>query len=789
MKEYRNGTILSNPGRRSFMNKIKTSVWHGAFWLTPLCLFVISTAAYPQTTDLADYVNPYVGSISPKTGGTSPTVLVPHGFLEVSPRFTPGMGDEYLADRIYDFPVGPLSIMATAGNVETSPRDDASHFDHTLETSQAYYYQALLEDSGINVEYTLSSHAIIFRFTFPESTRSNILMKIFRNGTLKFVGNDAVEGHGSLRRYRNSIGLWEEKALYFYAEFSRSPKSAGTWQSDSIAGGGKAVSGDLLGAFMSYSTTKDEQVELKIGISDSSIGDAQRMLGNEIPGWDFNKVESAAKDQWNKALGLIEVEGGTDDQVRSFYTALYRTMGRKGNVWDTYRCAYPLQTIIEPERTVEAIRKFVSDYEKTGWLPSSQAMIGNHSTAVITDAYMKGLRGFNVEEAYAGMKKNAMEATMIPWRDEGHITELEKCYFEKGYYPALPVRADMKADDEAKWLADVGNVIYSKMPYQITWLPEVGVKEWVKEVDPWHRRQSVSVTLETAYDDWCLAQMSKALGKMDDYNVFMKRAHNYQNLFDPSIGFMAPRTADGNWVRPFDPELSGGFAGEEYFAECNSWIYTFSVQHNVQGLINLMGGRENFNKKLDRLFVEQPDPMDKPAFQAQFPDMSGLIGMYCQGNEPAFHIPYLYDFSGEPWKTQTRVREIMQLWYNSGPFGLPGDDDGGAMSSWYVFSAMGFYPVTPGRPDYEIGSPIFKKVVINVGEGKSFTIVAKNVSTRNKFIQSASLNGKPLNKPWIRHADIVRGGDLVFVMGPMPNKLWGSAVADAPPSMSSPAEK
>ncbi len=738
---------------------------------------------------LADYVNPYIGSISPKTGGTSPTVLVPHGMLEVSPRFTPGIGDQYLADKIYDFPVGPLSVMATTCALRTSDKDNASSFDHGLETAKAYYYQALLETPGINAEYTLSDHAVIFRFTFPKSEQSNILVGAPRNGDLRIIGTNSIEGRAYLSDYRNSIGLWGGKTFYFFAEFSRPFKSAGTWRNDTVTNGTREISGDRSGAFVSYSTTEDEQAELRVGLSETSTEDARATLTKEIPDWNFDRVKGEARDLWNKALGLIKVEGGTQGQLVTFYTALYRTMGRKGNVWDTYRCAYPLQTIIEPARTEEAVREFVRDYEKTGWLPSSGAMIGNHSTAVITDAYMKGLRDFNVAEAYAGMKKNATEATMIPWSDEGEITELEKCYFEKGFYPALPARPDMKLDDESKWLADVGDIIYSKMPYQITWLPEVGVKEWVKGVSSWHRRQSVSVTLETAYDDWCLAQMAKALGKTDDYNVFMKRAHNYRNLFDPSIGFMAPKTADGEWVRPFDPKLSGGFAGEEYFAECNSWIYTFSVQQDVQGLINLMGGREKFNRKLDQLFVEQTSPMDKPAFLGEFPDMSGLIGMYCQGNEPAFHIPYLYDYSGEPWKTQSRVREIMQLWYNSGPFGLPGDDDGGAMSSWYVFSAMGFYPVTPGRPDYEIGSPLFRKVTINVGKGKAFTIEAKNVSWRNKFIQSAELDGKPLTKPWLRHEDIIKGGRLVFVMGPMPNKSWGSAVADAPPSMSLPGGK
>ncbi len=750
---------------------------------------ISASVSYAGTSnDLADYVNPYVGSVSPKTGGTSPYVLVPHGMLQVAPRFTPGIGDQYFADKIYDFPVGPVSIMATTGKVGTSAKGNASRFDHGLETSRAYYYQALLEDFGVNAEYTVTSHAIIFRFTFPKAEESNVLMGIANDGEMTFSGGRVVEGHGFMKHYWSMIGLWVPKTFYYYAEFSRPAKDRGTWKDDSLSDGAVSTSGDNVGVFAGYSTSKGEQVELKIGFSEKSVADAKATLEREIAGWNFDKVKSEAKALWNRELGLIRVEGGTHNQLVTFYTALYRTMGKKGNVWDTYRCAYPLQTIIEPALTEKAIRKFVADYEKTGWLPSSVAMIGNHSTAVITDAYMKGLRDFNVEEAYAGMRKNATEATMIPWKDEGHLTELGECYFKKGFYPALPVKPGMEVTDEKKWLSDVGNIIYSKMPYQITWLPEVGVKEWVKEVSPWHRRQSVSVTLESAYDDWCLAQMAKALGKTSDYDYFMKLAHNYRNLFDPSIGFMAPKAADGKWVRPFDPKLSGGFAAEEYFAECNSWIYTFSVQHDVQGLINLMGGREKFNSKLDQLFVEQTSPMDKPAFLGEFPDMSGLIGMYCQGNEPAFHIPYLYDFSGQPWKTQARVREIMQVWYNDGPRGLPGDDDGGAMSSWYVFSAMGFYPVTPGRPDYEIGSPIFRKVTIDVGGGRTFKVVANNVSWRNKYIQSATLDGKPLLKPWISHSEIIRGGSLVFEMGQYPNKSWGSSPEDAPPSMSAPSK-
>jgi predicted alpha-1,2-mannosidase len=260
-------------------------------------------------------------------------------------------------------------------------------------------------------------------------------------------------------------------------------------------------------------------------------------------------------------------------------------------------------------------------------------------------------------------------------------------------------------------------------------------------------------------------------------------AGNYRKMYDPAIGFMAPKSADGKWVSHFDPKLGGGNGGRDYFTEVNAWLYTFHVQHDVAGLIRLMGGRDAFNNKLDQLFVEQYGT-SKFDFLGQFPDATGLVGQYAQGNEPSFHIPYLYDFSGQPWKTQQRVRQLMDVWYGDGPLGIPGDDDGGATSSWYVLSAIGFYPVCPGSPEYEIGSPIFERTTIRLGNGKLFKIEAHHVSAQNKYIQSARLNGEPLDRAWFRHADIADGGTLVLEMGPRPNMAWGSAPKDAPPSMS-----
>ena len=374
-------------------------------------------------------------------------------------------------------------------------------------------------------------------------------------------------------------------------------------------------------------------------------------------------------------------------------------------------------------------------------------MIGHHAAEFILDLYAKGYRDFDVEKAYEGLRKNETQATMIPWQ-RGPLTRLDHVYFDSGFFPAL-------ARGEAETVPEVTG----------------------------ERRQAVSVTLETAYDDWSVAQLAQALGKSSDAAYFNGLAGNYKNVFNPTINFMAPKSADGKWVADFDPKLGGGQGGRDYFTEVNSWLYTFNVQYDVAGLIGLMGGNDAFNAKLDQLFVEQYGT-SRYSFLAQFPDATGLVGLYAQGNEPSFHIPYLYDFSGQPWKTQRRVRQLMDIWYGDGPLGIPGDDDGGETSSWYVLSALGFYPVCPGSPVYEIGSPLFARSVIRVGSGQTFTIFANHVSAQNKYIESAVLNGKPWNKPWFAHADIANGGTLVLEMGATPNKQWGSAAGDAPPSMS-----
>jgi predicted alpha-1,2-mannosidase len=531
-------------------------------------------------------------------------------------------------------------------------------------------------------------------------------------------------------------------------------------------------------------------------LSNFSLDQARKNLQNEIPAWDFDRARAQARATWNQALSKMTVKGGSEEQRTVFYTCLYRVLtctsnlteddkyqgqrdhqvhsadGRgfySGNggvaMWGNYRSLEPVHLLLDPRQQIDQVRSYVILYEQTNRMMGfGRGLSGHHFIGVALDAYMKGYRDFDVAKLYEGLKKLQMEETFLPWRDVPQ-TSLDRVYLEKGFFPAL----------------------------------KLGETETVKEVHPFERRQAVAVTLDAAYDDWCMSEWAKALGKKEDYEYFLKRAHNYENVFDKRIGFMAPKSEDGEWVfadpKDFSPIWSGGQGGREYYSEMNGWIFTFSVQQDVAGLINMMGGRDKFVAKLDTLFQDQfegyygaPAPLrgggSKYFFHAQFPDQTGLIGQYSIGDEPSFHIPYLYNYAGQPWKTQKRVRDIMKIWYNSGPRGYPGDEDNGETSSWYVLSAMGFFTVCPGRPVYDIGSPIFDEVKLTLQNGKVFTITAKNVSTANKYIQSATLNGKPLNKPWFEHKDMVDGGALALEMGPRPNTAWGSAPEAAPPSMS-----
>jgi predicted alpha-1,2-mannosidase len=749
-------------------------------------LAVVSTSAFGAVNehrrDPVDFVSPNIGGIGQLLSATVPYVQYPHGMARLAPITTPGITDRYLADKIYGFPAGPATLMASIGRIETNSAACASDYDHDFETTTPYYYAADLQTWGIRAELTATREAAYYRFTLPASHHAHLTLSMRRGAELTVVSSTAVEGSqvvaGRRARVPESGPATRE---YFYAEFSKPFHQYSTWNGENLSHEAKQE-GDSIGFVTDEAATPGEQVEVRVGISYISADQAHRNLEREIPRWSFEQVKSSTRAVWNEALGRIDVTGGTEQQRTIFYTALYRSLGRMTDItddgkyfsgydhkvhdaeghdfyiddgmWDTFRSLHPLQLLLDAKGQQDMIRSYLRMYEQSGWLPSFPSvagdrpvMIGHHAAQMILDTYNKGYRDFDANEAYEAIRKNATETTLLPW-NHGPVTSLDRVYFDKGFFPALAY-----GEQES--------------------VPEVTVE----------RRQAVSVTLENSYDDWCVAQLAKALGKEENAARFTKMAHNYENVFNPQIGFMAPKSADGKWVDNFDPKLGGGQGGRDYFTEVDSWLYTFNVQQDTEGLIALLGGRDPFNAKLDQLFVDQYGT-SKYKFLGQFPDMTGLVGLYAQGNEPSYHIPYLYDFSGQPWKTQRRVRQLMDLWYTDTPLGIPGDDDGGETSSWYVLSAMGFYPVCPGTPVYEVGSPIFAKTVIRLGNGKAVTILANHVSAQNKYIQSAQLNGKPLNKPWFQHADIAEGGTLVLQMGDKPNTQWGSAPEDAPPSMS-----
>jgi predicted alpha-1,2-mannosidase len=743
-----------------------------------LCLIFAGMPYLSYSQDPVDYVDPYIGSIGHLLKATTPDVQLPRGMIRLIPRTTPGIRDTYLADKIYafsakslsnDFSVEAFTIMATTGDIRIDPNENASMYDHDIETATPYHYSVFLEDYNIEAEYTATQHSAFYQFTFPKSEHSNLLIGMLQDAALELVSSNAIEGY-QISTKGNDV----PRKIYFYSIFSKPIDTFGAWKNEDAIGGEKEESGNNIGLYTTYSTQEGEKIRVKVGFSFISTDQAKQNLEKEISGWDFDRIKKNGRSAWNKALNKVQIEGGTETERTIFYTALYRVFGRKttniseygqyfssfdnkvhsthghdfyqmGESWGSCRSLYPLGLLLEPERQNDIIRSYIRMYEQTGWLGDAalqqRVMIARHETVTITDAYFKGFRDFDVENAYAGMRKNALRATMLPWRN-GPLNVLDSVYGRMGFFPALAL----------------------------------GQKEWVPEVHPFERRQAVSVTLEHCYDDWCLAQMAKALNKEDDYEFFRKRALNYKNLYDSRIGFMAPKRADGTWVyddKMLDPIWSGGQGGREYYTETNAWTYTFHVPQDIAGLIELIGGKEKFRLKLDALFQTQYDGGTKFKFLNQFPDGTGLIGQYSHGNQPGFHIAYLYNYAGEPWKTQRRVRDIMKIWYDDSPLGICGDEDEGELSSWYVFSAMGFYPVCPGNPVYDIGSPLFSKVSIDVGNGRKFHVEARDVSAKNKYIQSALLNGVPLHFPRIDHADLIRGGSLVLHMGPRPNLEWG----------------
>jgi len=605
-----------------------------------------------------------------------------------------------------------------------------SAFKKESEKAKPGYYRVMLDDHGIQAELTATTRCGFHKYTFPSSADATIILDLVHGIEDKVTGSEiALHENNGISGYRRSMGWAKDQIVFFYAEFSSSFVESGIADaSGKILEGNKHENSEGLKAFMKFKVRNYDAVFVKVGISTVSVENAKANLRKEIPSWDFAKTIKDADNAWEDELGRIVVEDGTRTEKINFYTALYHTMispnimsdtdGRyrgmdgkihkmdRGNMytvfslWDTFRALHPLFTIIDPVRAQEFVRALLQKYKESGLLPvwelasnETGCMIGYHSVPVIADAYMKGLRDFDTELAYEAVVKSAM-------MDQLGL----KYYKNQGYIPA---------DKE---------------------------------------NESVSKTLEYAYDDWCIAQMAAGLKKTADYEYFTRRSKTYLNVYDKESGFMRGKK-NANWMKPFDPyEVSG------IYTEANAWQYTWFVPHNVEGSIKMMGGRELFKSRLDTLFGTKAELTGRTQ-----PDISGMIGQYAHGNEPSHHMAYLYNFTSTPYRTAELTRKIMREFYSNERDGLSGNEDCGQMSAWYVFSSMGFYPVCPGNNIYEFGSPLFDKITIGKGTGNKFVIISDSLSPSNIYIQEAKLNDKVMVTK-LTHSDIGNGGVLHFAM-------------------------
>ncbi|WP_010136365.1 GH92 family glycosyl hydrolase [Ochrovirga pacifica] len=702
--------------------------------------------------DLVTYIDPQIGGVAPFLQPTRTRIHRPNSMVRMYPD-----RKDYRDDQIRSFPfttrkhrANPIfNVLPVSGDVDKQV-EPVSAWDQELEVAKPYYYSTWLEDYNITVEYSPHRKSGFFRFTFKEDTESKQLF-------LKhLLGGDKWERNkdGSIQ----GVEIFEGMKAYAYAELSASGEFL------------QVKSGDILNSWIQFDNNSEQIISLKYGISFISVEQAKKNLNKEIPHWNFNKVKEEGHKEWSKITNQIVVEGGTEAYKRTFYTALYRSYERMVNisedgkyysnydgklhqgekdfyvddwVWDTFLALHPLRYIFNPEMESDMIDSYVRMYEQWGWLPQfpqlhgeTRPMNGFHSTIMILDAWRKGVRGFDIEMAYEAIRKNAFQQTMVAWKS-APACELDTFYAKKGYFPAL----------------------------------HPGEKETVSLVDDFEKRQAVAVTLAHSYDDWALAELAKELGKEKDYLLFSQRAKNYKNLYWKEKGFFMPKDKDGNWI-DIDPKFDGGMGGRDYYDENNGWTYLWNVQHDLEGLKELMGGTKAFEERLDQHFRED---LGRTTYElnARFPDFTGIVGQFSMGNEPSFHIPYLYNYTNSPWKTQKKIRMLLNTWFKDNIFGIPGDEDGGGMSAFVVFSAMGFYPITPGKLIYTIGSPLFSKITMNLPNGKQFIISAPKCNETNKYIQSAKLNGKLLNTPWFSHSDLINGGVLELEMGAYPNKKWG----------------
>ena len=655
---------------------------------------------------------------------------------------------------------GSMTLMPLYGTLRCQAGERATRFSHADEVATPAYYAVSLPDEGIRAELTARSRSAIFRFTYQQAGKAYLVVTPNSDEGQGFVCIDTVNnriyGYNPVHRIYQGWGQPAGFSGHFVVEFQKKISGYGTFSADSLSDAAlQQDSRPAVGAYVAFDVAAGEEVLVKAASSFVDADGAQRNLLSEIPHWDFEQTRHELTDIWERRFSLIQVESDDREALAKFYGAFYRSsfLPRTYNdvdgrypafatgkpvmqlaegqtyyddysLWDTYRALHPLVNLITPQRGGEMMQSLVHKYEQGGWMPIfpcwnsyTSAMIGDHGTAALADAWIKGITNFDIEKAYEGMRKNAFDrpTTLEEYRNGMGRRALDS-YVKYGYIP-----------------------LEDSVP------------------DAFHTCEQVSRTLEYAYDDFALAQVAAALGKTDDCRALMERARNYRNVIDPRTGYAQGRHADGTFLND-----DNAFRFTRFITEGAPCHYTWYVPQDPYGLMALMGGREVYAAKLDSMFTE---------------------GRYWHGNEPCHQVAFMFNYAGQPWKTQQAVRHILDTEYHNTPGGLAGNDDAGQMSAWYVFAAMGFYPVCPGTPYYMLASPSFPVVTLCPEGGHPFTVKAKGASARNIYIQRATLNGRPYTRNYLNHADIVQGGVLELEMGPEPNREWGSSPSDCPPEV------
>ena len=754
-----------------------------------LFLTVFSCSQQPQ--GVLKYVDPLIGTATSTTisaqtfgentelkGNTVPIVGIPHGHTSWTPE-TRGSEQKCLPPYFYadsmirgfraskwmngsctqDY--ATVTLMPVAGTLFCSPEKRASLFRHDNETSTPAYYSVFLEKHNVLAEMTGLCYTGLFRFTFNQAGKAYIVINPNSDEGEGFIEVDPergeIRGYNPVHRIYQGWGKPAGFKGYFVVRFDQPFVAYGAYEGEEMFPGQKSIENSKdIGAYLEFDVKDHEAIMVKMGTSLTGIEGARKNMDAEVSGWSFDKVRQQSEQAWEKELSVIEMTGGTEEQKTIFYTALYHSKilpriysDMDGtypafmtgelmtdskfkyycdfSMWDVYRATLPLGVITNPERSTDMVQSLVKKYDTGGWMPIfpmwnnyTAAMIGDHCLAYIGDCYMKGIRGFDIDKAWEGMRKNAFETMEDSSPEEYRDGKGRRALISYTKYGYIPL-------EDSVW-------------------------------DAFHRREQVSRTLEYAYDDFVLSQVAKELQKTDDFKALRQRAANYRNVIDPISGWCRGRYADGSFIEKFDPSFK-----ESFITEGTPRHYTWYVPHDPAGLMEAMGGRDEYINRLDSMFTG---------------------GYYWHGNEPSHQVAFMFNHAGQPWKTQQYVHEVMRVEYSAEPGGICGNEDAGQMSSWYVFAAMGFYPACPGVPEYAISSPLFPEMKMHLSNGKTFKVIANNVSEKNFYIQSATLNGQPYDKSYITHNDILSGATFVFEMGATPNKEWATSPESAPYSMS-----